>query len=336
MTLPAEGPRHLTDRVLRQSLKHPTNLREFLGHAVPDLAPGFVAENVKLVDRDFPRDDWRNREADLPFEVPYRVGGQEQTALVCVLIEHQSDTDPLIPMRMLYFATGYWDRQWQTWAQLPRPRPPLRLSPVLTLVLYTGDRPWGSNRTLIDLLGEPRVFHRFAPVWEPVFWNLADQTPEPLLDSGDGWLQMMAVLRVEHEEADRFRAFFIEALRRLEPVQERDDPRWNELMRIVWTWGQWRRPRAERADLQAAAATTQTNAERQRRVIVMGQTIAESLIEEGQLLDARTLLRLLLEDRFGALPESLVERINVTADLERLRNASRQVYRIGKLDELPL
>ena len=76
----------------------------------------------------------------------------------------------------------------------------------------------------------------------------------------------------------------------------------------------------------------------------MGQTIAESLIEEGrvdgiregQLLHARATLRQLLEDRFGTLPESLIQRIDNTADLNRLQNAIRQVYRVGKLDDLPL
>ena len=60
---------------------------------------------------------------------------------------------------------------------------------MLPLVLYTGTTPWGSNRTLADLLGEPAAFHAFAPSWQPLFWNLADQTAEGLLASGEEWLQ---------------------------------------------------------------------------------------------------------------------------------------------------
>jgi hypothetical protein len=259
-------------------------------------------------------------------------------ALVCVLIEHQSDTDPLIPLRTLYFATGYWDRQWADWHKLSSPRPTLRLNPVLPLVLYTGSRPWGSNRTLVDLLGEPVAFHRFAPVWEPIFWNLAERTPEALLESGDGWLQMMAVLRVEREEAETFRIVYTEALRRLEVIQERDDPRWEELLRIILAWGQHRRPEEEWADLSAQAETSQTNPQRRERVRAMGRTIADALreegMEQGQLLAVRDVLRTLLEDRFGSIPEPIAQRINGTTDLQRLRDATRQVIRLEKIEDL--
>ena len=42
-----------------------------------------------------------------------------------------------------------------------RAEAPLRLSPVLPLVLHMG--PWQNNRTLHDLLGEPAEFHGFVP-----------------------------------------------------------------------------------------------------------------------------------------------------------------------------
>src|SRR5947209_16106842 len=212
---------------MRQSLQHPEHLRTFLLQAVPDLAGGFDCDRARLLDREFPLDDWRHREADLPFEIPYRVGAKELWALVVVLIEHQSDTDPLLPLRLLYFAVTYWDRQWRQWEQQPRPRPPLRLNPVLPLVLYTGTTPWGSNRTLADLLGEPAAFHAFAPAWQPLFWNLADQTPEALLRSGAGWLQLMAVMRAERADAEAFLAVFAEAVRRLAALQGQDEVRWD-------------------------------------------------------------------------------------------------------------
>jgi hypothetical protein len=147
-------PRDVLDRMIRNSLRHSEHLRTFLEEAVPTLAAGFDCSRAHLLEREFPLDDWRLREADLPFEIPYRYGTEESWALVCVLIEHQSDTDPLLPLRLLYFAVQYWDRQWRDWEQLSPPRPPLRLRPVLPLVLYTGVRPWGSNRALIDRTGE--------------------------------------------------------------------------------------------------------------------------------------------------------------------------------------
>jgi hypothetical protein len=99
--------RDLPDRIIRDSLKHPANLRAFLSRAVPALAGEFDCDRARLLDREFPLDDWRRREADLPFEIPFRTGPEEWSALVVVLIEHQSDTDPLMPLRLLYFAVTY-------------------------------------------------------------------------------------------------------------------------------------------------------------------------------------------------------------------------------------
>ncbi len=126
-----EPIRDLADRTIREALQNPENLRQFLEQAVPELAAGFDCTRARLLDREFPLEDWRRREADLPFEIPYRLGDTEVWALVCVLLEHQSDTDPLMPLRLLLFATIYWDRQWHAWERLEPPRPVLRLRPVL-------------------------------------------------------------------------------------------------------------------------------------------------------------------------------------------------------------
>jgi Putative transposase, YhgA-like len=345
MTLADEpSPRDTPDRVFRRSLRHPEHLRAFLRQAVPDLADGFDFERARLLDREFPLDDWRRREADLPFEIPYRVGDQETMALVCLLIEHQSDTDPLMPLRLLYFAVVYWDRQWHAWEGSSRPRPPLRLQPVLPIVLYTGRTPWGSNRTLVDLLGEPTAFHAFAPSWRPIFWNLADQTPEALLNSGMEWLQTLAVIRAESAEAVEFRAVYEEAVGRLGDLRGRDKVRWYDLMRIVLTWAAWRRPRAEQPALWAAVEASQADPEYRQEVRIMTQTAVEAWIEEGmakglaqgELLTSRKLLRELLEKQFGPLPTVLLEQIAGMNDAEKLQMAFRQALDLENLADLKL
>src|SRR5207245_10978756 len=163
-----ELSRDAGDRMSVESLQHAENLREFLEQAVPDLAAGFDCTRARLLDREFPLEDWRRREADLPFEIPYRLGDTEVWALVCVLLEHQSDTDPLMPLRLLLFAVLYWDRQWHAWEKLRPPRPALCLNPVLPIVLYAARRLCASNASLREMLGEPSAFHAFVPDWRPL------------------------------------------------------------------------------------------------------------------------------------------------------------------------
>src|SRR5262249_25754924 len=157
-----------------------------------------------------------------PLEIPFRLGDDEVWALVYVLVEHQSAEDPAMPLRLLYFLVLYWERQWRAWEQRPAPKPALRLSPVLPLVLYTGEGPWENNRTLHDLLGEPAEFHGFVPQWGPLFWELSGHRAEDLLQSGDEWQQALAVLRAQGDEAAAFERVYLEALRRLEALAGQD------------------------------------------------------------------------------------------------------------------
>jgi hypothetical protein len=329
---PADQPGDLPDRIIRQSLRNPANLRDFLRDAVPHLADGFDYDRARVIDREFFLDDWRRREADLPFEIPYRTTEGEELALVYVLIEHQSDTDPFLPLRMLYETVCYWDRQWREWEALPRPRPPFRLRPVLPVVLYTGATPWGSNRTLADLLGEPAVFHAFAPTWQPVFWNLADHTPEALLQSGAEWLEALAVLRAQGEDTEAFLAVFRQALQGLAVIHERETVRWSELVRMVLAYSLQRRPASERNPLMVAV--TETYPERREEVQNMTKTIAESLMEEGELRGIKRLLRRLLENKFGNLPPEVVQQIDVASDADRLEEAALQAHRLARLEDL--
>ena len=223
---------------------------------------------------------------------------------------------------------------------------------MLPLVLYTGATPWGSNRTLADLLGEPAAFHVFAPSWQPLFWNLADQTAEGLLASGEEWLQALAVIRAQGEEAATFEAVYTEAVRRLQALHGRDHVRWYDLMRIVLTWATWRRPAPERATLLTAAQASPADPAHQKEIQTMTQTIAQAIFAEGRvegrvegeakgeakgaLQASRKLLRRLLEDRFGALPEAVSQRIEATTDLDRLEAAVLQVSRLQSLDDLQL
>jgi len=77
-----EPLRDVADRAIRQSLQQPDNLRDFLHQAVPELAEGLVCEQAHLVNREFPLDDWRGRESNLLFEIPYRDGADDLVALV--------------------------------------------------------------------------------------------------------------------------------------------------------------------------------------------------------------------------------------------------------------
>jgi hypothetical protein len=72
----------------------------------------------------------------------------------------------------------------------------------------------------------------------------------------------------------------------------------------------------------------------------MAKTIADILIEigetQGELRSARIILRGLLEDQFGPLPEDLLQHIDAVDDAARLLQAARRAPRLARLEDLQL
>jgi hypothetical protein len=339
-----QPPLHdFADRAIRESLQDPRNLRDLLMARLPELAGRFDFEHVEIVEPEFLLDDWRRRKADLLFRIPFATqppGEPAQHALVCLLLEHQSGPDPQAPLRTLLYAVLYWEQEWKAWEERHARGEPLRLTPVLPVVFHTGAGPWRTNRTLADLIAAPEALEIHIPRWHPLFWDLSENTAQELQEAVGEWMQALAVVRAEREETGAFGAIFADVLRRLEPLGERENVRWHDLVRFVLSWAFWRRPAPERRELVAAAQSSQSAIARRQEIQRMSETIErtwpEELLAEGRLQNCRENLRALLEAKFGTLPQGWVQRIEATQDLERLKNALLQVMHIRELAELDL
>jgi hypothetical protein len=71
----------------------------------------------------------------------------------------------------------------------------------------------------------------------------------------------------------------------------------------------------------------------EEEVLEQGIKVGE---ERGELRGSRKSLRLLLEERFGTLPEVWAKRIEAASDVPRLEAALRQAVKVNSLDELKL
>jgi hypothetical protein len=85
---------------------------------------------------------------------------------------------------MLVECAMAWVRQWQGWKERPSPHGSLRLRPVLPIVLYTANRPWGSNEKFRDLVDGPPELLESVPDWGPIFYNLSGHSTQELLGAG--------------------------------------------------------------------------------------------------------------------------------------------------------
>jgi hypothetical protein len=159
------------------------------------------------------------------------------------------------------------------------------------------------------------------------------------------------VVRAERSPPDEFLAIFSQALQRLEGLGEQAPILWQQLLRMVLSWGLYRRPHREHEQLREAARDSHHNVQLQQEVETMGQqlekTWMEELLEEGeargetrgkelgQLQAHRDLLEHVLQQRFQVIPEELRERIR-NASLESIRAAFDQSLNILSLDDLQL
>ena len=146
------------DRAFREALEQVQNLRDVLFQAVPEIAPCLDFDHADYIKPAFLLEDWRGRESDLLCLIPYRPpsGEASQTVLICILLEHQSRPDPLMPLRILLYAVLFWEQQWKEYERQHEEGASLRLTPVVPIVFHTGATEWTSNRRLADLFRGPR------------------------------------------------------------------------------------------------------------------------------------------------------------------------------------
>jgi hypothetical protein len=283
----------------------------------------------------------------LLYRIPFRHDDGEQWVLVCILLEHQSAPDPRMPLRLLLYAVLYWEREWKAWEDHHEEGESLRLSPILPLVFHTGPRPWGTNRTMADLLRMPEALRPFAPEWQVVFWNLSGQTSEALRQASGAFVQALAVLRSDRDDLTTFLETWRRVTQGWEALHDSEPIRWYDLMRFVIAWALWRRPQHEREQVRAAIQASQPDPARHQEVRAMSESMAMTWGEEmqqkvaqarveGVLRSRQEDVRVILQRRFGPLPEALIQRIEKTEDHERLKACILQAMTMNSLEELQL
>jgi hypothetical protein len=298
---------------------------------------------MQLVKLKYLLDDWRERECDLLIRLPFKDPAGLGHLLVCILLEHQSTIDQAMPLRMLLTAVLFWQDEWQKWKSHHKRGEPLRLTPVLPVVLYTGIKEWDSNRVLADLFEVPQVWKPWLPSWPMPLWDLTKHSVAGLLASQEPLWRVLAVARAELAAADEFGDVFRDVLVQLEPLAGVSKVDWDQLVKLVLYWALYRRPDREHQGLIEAARANVHDVNLKKEIQTMTQLLEKSYEQEvferglarGKAEALRGTLESLLRQRFPEVPEGVRQRI-ATADVASLERAISQVLIIPSLGELPL
>ena len=143
-------PHDFPDRAIREALLHPKNLRAVMRAVAPNVAEQLAYERYQVVRPANLLEDWHKRDRDLMVRLPFRDDSGREV-LVCILAEHQSTPDQAMPLRLLVYAVLFWEQEWRAWEAKHERGERLRLTPVIPVVLHTGQSDWGTNRRRADL-----------------------------------------------------------------------------------------------------------------------------------------------------------------------------------------
>lgn len=331
---PERPPRDFADRSCRAALKHSANLEDLLSDMRPDLAADCDFSRAELMEREFQSDDWRSWESDLFFRIPRKKGVAGGDVYVFLLVEHQSRPDGRMPLRLLTYAVLAWDREHKEWQQLPSPRPPFKVTPIIPIVFHTGPTRWTANRTMADLFAGPEELQLFAPVWEVLFWDLAERSPQELLKSTRMWLKALAVVRAGGRKAGTFQPILDKVLAELDVLADQDELRWYDLRRFVVSWALKQRPIEERPQIIQTAINSRRT-ERREEISTMTMTIADGLIEEGEIRGRRNTISETVQLKFGKeLPLQLKWKLERCTDHKRLQSFMNEVIKADSIEDL--
>jgi hypothetical protein len=332
--------RNFKENGMKMLLEHPANVRDLLGLLHISWLDEIDFSRLEVVKTTFIRRDYRHLASDLVYTAPL-VGGRQspRSLLIYLLIEHQSEPERFMPLRMTDSQIQIYRYQLRTWLQKHPSAARFRLRPVLPVVFYTGLRRWPKVGTLADVMECGEEFRPVTPIVErPLFFNLPDISPAQLEREGGhfGWvLRLLQVRRTRSPEFERFLARAVVHLDRMSPDEQQ---RLGELLSYIRAMVYHERSDSEQSKLQEVMENSVQDEVTRQEVTKMWKTGAEALMERGAhqagLQTRRQTLVRLLRKRFGKVPSAVVSVVEATDDVDQLDNWLDQLVTADTLEEL--
>ena len=326
-------------------LQYPEFVRGLVAIIAPELVPLLDFSRGEQQNRSFISDALRERESDVLLRVPFQEAPESEELLIYILIEHQSTVDPTMGFRLLSYMMEIWQEQWRMLQSGTRER--RRLDPILPIVFYTGDGQWTSPLSLATIMEVPEVLARFVPTFDTLFLGVKEVDQEVLTKPGHpfGWL--LSVLQKEKAGKSEISEALVSAVSALSELDETQASRVRQVLLYFIQLIVHRRSAEEREDL---IELIRQHSRDESEVIIMAQTTAELLIEQGKaegkaegiiegkaegiIEGKKAVILQFLQLRFQNVPETLTERITSIETLSHLDTFLEQAMTAQSLDDI--
>jgi hypothetical protein len=258
---------------------------------------------------------------------------------IYLLIEHQSNPDDWLVLRLLDYQVQIYKAQLRAWKRQHRTLSGFRLQPVVPLVLYTGTREWEELTQLRELMELGEHFAERTPTWKPIFLNVGNVPRKRLEAAGGafGW-----ILRVLHQRGVRREVFDDLCRRTIEHLETLLSPteldRLLELFSYLLALVYNERSAAEAAALQQVVEETVQSDRLRREVQAMGKTMAQVLREEGRRAEAirsrQEMLLIQLEQLNEELPAEVRAAVKGCKSVEQLDKWLRRMMGARRIEDV--
>jgi len=327
--------RHFQQNGMKLLLEDPRNVRDLLTLTGHEAIGDIEFDRVRPLPQTFVTRDYRHVEADVVLMAPVRgASGRRRRVWLYILIEHQSEPDRSMPLRILDYVVQIYRFQARRWDLRHRSRSGLRLQPVFPVVFHTGTRRWERIGGLVDRVEDGGRFRECIPVLDPLFLNLPAIPRERLETEGGFFGWVLELVQGRRERPRPFRRLLVRVTRALESMPDRERLRWLRFLSYIHALVYHERSTAELSELRSRLeASAATDVERQE-VARMVKTHAEEVWDEVRLETFRETLIRLLRRRFDEVPEETVAIVQATADLDRLNGWLDLVVTAETLEEI--
>jgi hypothetical protein len=332
--------RQFKENGMKMMLEDPANVRDVLGLLDVAWRDDIDFSHLDQVKTTFIRRDYRQLASELVFTAPLIGRGRSRrNLLIYLLIEHQSEPDQLMPLRLADSQVQIFRYQVRKWLQTHLSTARICLRPILPVVFYTGLRRWPKVGTLTELIEGGDEFREVTPIVErPLFINLPELDGAKLERDGGffGW-----ILRLFQERMARSKEFdelLERVVARLDGMPAAERRRLGELLSYVRAMLYHERSESEQGRLQQIMENSVQDEATRQEVEKMRKTGAEALMERGAqkaglLTRQQTLVRL-LRRRFGDISLEVLRVVEGTDDAEQLDDWLDRFATAQTLEEL--
>jgi len=340
--------REFADHGIKWLLETPDHVRSLLRILAADLADCLDFSRLEPLKTDFIPDNLREQYADLVFLCPFRDAAGEREVILVLLIEHQTESDPIMAFRLLFYMVLIWDAQRRQWLDEKVPKSQWRFRPILPIVFHTGTSPWTAPLDMAALIDLPEALQSFVPHHDTLLLSL-EATEQARLVAEDrpfGWL--MWLLQQAEVSLEEFIAVLREVMAHLETLPDLEHQAWVKAVYYLALVIYHRREEQDRPALLEVVQAGVRERRYQEEIEEMGRTIAQALIEEGEargeargqargaLQKSQEILLELLEEKFGSLSTQVHEQVQGIRDAARLSALIRRVLTARTLSDLGL